>query len=57
MGWKKLAAWPTFGGDDCIILVKLRDAIHLNGKQYRDAILLQFTRQGDGFRAPSYARK
>ena len=37
--------------DDRIILVNLRDTIHLNGEQHRDAILLQFTCQGDGFRA------
>ena len=37
--------------DDRIILVNLGDAIHLNGEQHWDAILLQFTRQSDGFRA------
>ena len=38
-------------GDDRIILVNPRDTIHLNGEQHRNAILFQFTCQGDGFRA------
>ena len=38
-------------GNERIIMVNLRDTIHLNGEEHGNAILLQFTCQGDGFRA------
>jgi hypothetical protein len=37
--------------DDRVISANLRDTIHLNGEQHRDAILLQLTCQCDGLRA------
>ena len=38
-------------GDELVILVNLRDAVHLNGEKHRDPVFFQLTSQVDGFRA------
>src|ERR1700722_19981248 len=37
--------------DELVILVNLRDAVHLNGEKYRDPVFFQPTSQVDGLRA------
>ncbi len=39
------------GGDEHIILVGLGDTVHLDGKQHRDSIFFELSRQSNGFGA------
>jgi len=39
------------GWNDRVVLVNLRNAIHLDGKEHGDTVFFQFFGQRDGFRA------